>query len=476
MAVSVNGNGKKKVNLATLGSPGLKQWGGIIHEEWLAELKGNRWTTIIKQMVDGDAIVGGILHAVTMLIRQVDWEVVAAEGESNEAERAAEHVRQCFEDMEVPFGDCIAELLNFLPYGWNVSEILYKLRFGDDGEPTKNSMYNDGMVGWRRFATRPQDTLNNWEFTNGYCTALIQADPVDGKLKRVPLSKAIHLKTTTNKDNPEGKSILRNSYRSWYFKRNIENIEAIGIERDLAGLPVLGIPPEWLEENASEDEQRMLLEAKAIVTGIKRDENEGVVLPLMYDDRGNKLIELQLMTSGGQRQFDTSVVVERYDRSMAMSVLADFMMLGHKNVGSFALSATKTTMFALAITAWMDFIQEAVRKQAIIPLMRYNGFPIALAPNLKHSDIGTRDLAQLATYIKELTAAGAPLFPNPRLEAFLLDQAGLPVPTDAERAQQERELEKDAQIEELAAQNDMLTKKAQQSALKPQPVAKKPAA
>ena len=38
-------------------------------------------------------------------------------------------------------------------------------------------------------------------------------------------------------DNPEGRSILRNAYFSWYFEKKIAEIEGIGIARDLAGLP-----------------------------------------------------------------------------------------------------------------------------------------------------------------------------------------------------------------------------------------------
>ena len=58
----------------------------------------------------------------------------------------------------------------------------------------------------------------------------------------IPMSKALLFRTKSRKNNPEGRSILRNAYRSWYFKRRIQEIEGIGIERDLAGLPVMHGP------------------------------------------------------------------------------------------------------------------------------------------------------------------------------------------------------------------------------------------
>ena len=47
-------------------------------------------------------------------------------------------------------------------------------------------------------------------------------------------------------------------------------------------------------------------------------------------------------------------------------------------------------------------------------------------PKLNHGDIETPDLAKLASYIKELSGAGAELFPDIDLENHLRREAGLP--------------------------------------------------
>ena len=62
------------------------------------------------------------------------------------------------------------------------------------------------------------------------------------------------------------------------------------------------------------------------------------------------------MSTGGRRQFDTNAIIERYDTRMAMTVLADFIFLGHQSVGSFALSSDKTELFSMAIGAYLDII------------------------------------------------------------------------------------------------------------------------
>ena len=60
----------------------------------------------------------------------------------------------------------------------------------------------------------------------------------------IPRAKCLLFRPTAYKSNPEGRSILRTAYRPWYNLTQIENIEGIGIERDLAGLPVVKVPPE----------------------------------------------------------------------------------------------------------------------------------------------------------------------------------------------------------------------------------------
>jgi hypothetical protein len=160
----------------------------------------------------------------------------------------------------------------------------------------------------------------------------------DFQTRTIPIEKALLFRTESNRGNPEGYSLLRNAYRPWRMKTRIENIEGIGVERDLAGLPVAWVPPDYMDDNAPEAKKAVFEAMKTLATGIKRDEEEGVVMPTLYDEHGNKLFDLTLLSTGGQRQFDTNAIIGRYDQRILMSVMADFLMLGAEKVGSFALS------------------------------------------------------------------------------------------------------------------------------------------
>lgn len=418
--------------LAVIGSTGLKQYSGFVVEEFLRELQGDRWRRVIKEMADQDPIVGAILFAIEMLLRKVTWNFSPGD-ESPEAKEESDYFDSCLHDMENPWEDTLAELLSFLPHGFSFHEVNYKVRGGESEDATRNSKFDDGRIGWRSFAGRAQDSLWKWEFDSEDQNKLVgmwQIAPPYFNPVMIPLAKALHFRTTVKKGNPEGKSILRNAYRPWYFKKNIENIEGVGIERDLAGLPVAYVPPELLDPASGPDKVLLYKAVKDIVTNIRRDQQEGVVFPMSRDEQGNKLYELSLLTTGGTRQFNTSEVITRYDQRMAMVVLADFILIGHEAVGSKALNVSKTDTFVMACGAWLDMIADEINTREVPRLRKLNGFSNPVRPQLVHGEIKDVDLEKLGKFITAISGAGMPLFPNPALEKFVLETAGLPAPAE----------------------------------------------
>lgn len=417
----------KYLELNEIGSTGLQRFGGYVYEEFLKDLKGKRAIEAYTEMSKNDPTVGSMLFAIKMLIRQVEWPVEAF-SEDPIDQLNAEFLESCFDDMDQPWTDTIAEILSMLTYGWSWHEIVYKVRLGPTAETDwMRSKYTDGRVGWRKLPIRAQQSLLQWEFCdNGDVEAMIQMAAPNYRITRIPLCKSLLFRTETTKGNPEGQSILRNAYRPWYIKKHIENIEAIGVERDLAGLPIAWVPPDILEPNAPDDRKAILATVKKLVTNIKRDEQEGVIMPLLYDENNNKMYDLTLLSTGSRRQFDTTGIINRYDQRILMTVLADFILLGHTKVGTFSLSSSKTELFATAISAWIGSICEVMNRVAIPQLFALNGLPVDRLPKLTHGDIESQDLGELGTFIQSLSTAGAQIFPNPDLENALLKQAGLP--------------------------------------------------
>lgn len=422
-----------------IGRVGQRRYGGIFYEEFLSELRGRKGAEVFTEMSNNDETIGATLFAIEMLVRQASWNVEPG-GSTAKDREAAEFVKSCMDDMQQTWIDTISEILSFLTYGWSFHEIVYKRRMGRTKDNRTSSKYDDGLIGWMKLPIRSQETLYQWEYDDqDNLIGMTQMPPPDFGLITIPMNKAVLFRTRSRKDNPEGRSILRTAYRSWYFKRRIQEIEGIGIERDLAGLPVI-TTPEGMDIWDKDDEDMNAIRAglEAMVKNIRRDSTEGLVLPFGYT--------FELTSTGGSRQFDTNSIIARYDTKISQTVLADFIQLGHESVGSFALSSDKTNLFSMAICAFLDIICQTFNSQGIPALIDINGDHFAGVtdyPRLTHGDIEDVDLATVATFIKDMTSIGV-IIPDESLEDYVRQLGKLPkrttdtVPMEARRAAQQQ--------------------------------------
>lgn len=429
--------------LTEIGQTGLNRVSGFVYEELLPELKGEKGKKAIRTMIDEDPVIGAILYITEMLCRQVTWDVAPATN-TNKDQEIADFVKDAlFEDMSITWQDSISEIMTFVPWGYQFTEVTYKQRLGQTPPTYKNalgvdveqaeSMFDDGKIGIRKLSPRAQETTFRWVFdANGGTRGMVQMAPPHFRFVEIPIEKALLFRTTARKGNPEGRPMLRNIYTSWYYKRQLQRIEAIGIERDLAGLPIAWVPPAYLGKNANGAQITLLNDIKKIVTGVRRDEQEGMVFPLAYDRNGNKMFDFTLLSTGGSRSFDTSAIIERYDKRMAQAMMAEFIMLGMDKVGSFALASSKTNLFAIGLGTFLDAICEVFNRYLIKKLMIMNGFPLESRPKLTHGDIENIPLDEIAQFLTAASGAGAPLFPsqNGDLEKWVLERIGAPVPEE----------------------------------------------
>lgn len=423
---SANGQVKtlpKKLTVE-LGSSGLRQFGGRIAEEFLPQLAGWRGAATYREMRENDPVINAVFHAIEMFIREAEWWAGGAEGpDAQEADEFAESARL---DMSETWEDTISEILSMLQYGWCFAEIVYKRRGGENpDDKTRDSKHDDGRVGWRKLPAIPQESLSRWEIAeDGSLRGMWQRTTSGAGEVLIPIEKALLFRTWVRKRSPEGRSVLRGAYRPWFFGKRMEEIEAIGVERDLAGYPTIKPPAEgpmavnlWAPENAA-----MLASAEAMVRGIRRDELEGAVIPPGW--------ELELLSSGGRRQMDVGAILERLDRRKAMVVLADAILVGHERVGSYSLMDVKQSMLATGLEGWLDMIAAVFNTYAYPRLFRLNSFRLERLPELQHTEVREVDLEKLADYVERMVSAGV-IRVGPEIEEYARAAAKLPpIPED----------------------------------------------
>lgn len=418
-----------------LGTSGLTRYAGYVYEEFLPELRWPRAGKIYKEMASNDPVVGAILLIAEMLIRKASWNTEPASDKAVDKE-AAEFLKQCMNDMSTSWPNTINEILSMFQYGFSFHEVVYKIRRGPN---QKNSMYRskyaDGRVGWKRIPVRAQDTVYEWLFADdGDIKGIVQMAPPNFKVVEIPLSKGLLFRTQITRDNPESKSFLRNAYRPWYFKKHIEEIEGIGIERDLAGFPTLTAPENldlWNEEDP--DMIRVRSNAEELIRNIRRDAEEGVLLPFGW--------KLDLLSTGSSRQFDTCAIVNRYDNRIAITMLSDIVLIGGDKTGSFALADTKKSLLAAALEAQIQNIADTFNSYAVPKLFEYNYFPgLTEPPIIVPGQIETPDLREIALILK---AIGLDISADFELQNFVRKLSSMPTISQADFDEQQKKKEEE---------------------------------
>lgn len=367
-----------------IGHSGLETRFGRPNDDFLLEWRGREKVKRIDEMVKNSPVIGALRLAIEMPIRNIDWQFTSEEGPDDPRLELLTAARK---NLSHSWNDHVTAALLFPFYGWSMFTITYE-RVG-------------GQVLWRKFKELGQDTVHEWAWDeDGGLAGLKQLPWLAPEL--IPIERMILYRFRYNRNNPEGESILRPAWIPYYYVKNLQQVEGIGIERNLNGLPVI-TPPMGADMTETTSETSDWGKATAIVRNIRNDEQAGVVLPPPTGEGEHYKWNLALLSGGGMSKvIDTDIPINRYEKRILMSALAQFLILGQDKVGALSLSVDQTSFFGTALNATADIIAETFTKFAIPRLMRLNGLE-AEGLRLEHSKAGDLDLATLADVLQKLS-------------------------------------------------------------------------
>lgn len=408
------------------GWSGFKRFGGIVAEEFHTDLKGTKAARVYREMGDNDPLIGGALRGMRMLIRQADWPVKPA-NESTEAHYWGDKLDECMYDMDTPWRGVIDDAFTVMQYGFCLLWELNKIRRGDHPSKLFNSQYNDGLYGWRSLEIRKQDTIEEWHYSEDGKTLLgcWQRSPPHYKREYLTLSRMAHFRFEPAGGSPEGRSGLRNAYRPYYLKTLKEEIEGVGIARDLAGYPVMEVPVAILGPGATAAQVAIRQMMFNMVRKVKRDQLEGLVIPAEMGADGEPTgYKFRLMSSGGSRAIDIDKSITRDRVDELISLLWEFPLLGAMENGSRSLSSDKTKLASVALGGLMDIIAETLNISTIARWCNLNKIPRDLWPTISHGDIEKENIAEWITGFAA-AATGGLIVPTSSDESKIREKLGL---------------------------------------------------
>ena len=407
--------------------------GQIRADEFLPELRGRKAIRKYREMRDNDSTIGAVMYAVEQILRDVDIYVQPAD-DSEAAQKEADFVESVLEDMDHTLDDHIAEALSFLSYGFGWFEVVYKRRVGPtERSDKKRSKYTDGRIGVRKIAARAPWTINKFDVDKVTGDVLGIEQTVGGfnNINYIPTNKSLYYRTTSINGDPSGRSILRNAYTSYEYLNNLQAIEAIAVERELAGIPHARVPAEYMSPDASPQQAQFVNNLRQVLRDVKFNEQGYIISPsdTYLDKDGSptnvRLVDIELMSSNGKRNIDIDPIVRRYQHDIARSVLSEFLLLGSQG-GSYALSKSKTDLFLRALESYIQAIVDVLNKQLVERLWQLNGLPYDLMPKITAGDVAPHDLRELGAYLRNLNGANINLSNQPDIVDSLLSNAELP--------------------------------------------------
>ena len=416
-----------------LGMTGLRRFAGSgeIDEEYDRVWKPlNKKCALIKEMAD-DAICAAVEMAVRMTLRRVGWYVEPG-GDEDVDKEAAEWLETCKDDMSQSWNDTVDGALGMIKFGFQPAEIVYKKRGGlREGQAVPSSKYDDGRIGWRKWTFIAPDSLapgSPWQFDeHGGLQSFTQQAPPDYQTVVIPIDKSLLFRSTTERGNPEGRSLFRPMYAAWYMKKNLEEIEAISAERIGAGFPVAYLGRD-VQKNL-DDPESDASQIQNALRNIRVDDQMSFLIPFAKMGSGaaeGDGVLFEFVSPPGTKAINFHETITRYEQRMAMVGLAQFIHLGMNQVGARALGESSTDFFTLGVMGWVDSIEETIHRYGTERLFRLNPWPgLTGYPRIKHKSVTRISIGEIADYVSKLAGVGI-IVPEPELEKHVRALADLP--------------------------------------------------
>ena len=403
-----------RVIMPEIGSSGLANPLGLIRDDFYKELEYPLAARTFKNMTYHPAVSSAIT-VIEDTIRRVTWSVEPPK-EGDVPEERVQFINTCKDDMDRPWTEYIQEFLSILSYGFSVNEKVWKRRT----KKNQKSRFDDGLIGWKKLPTRNQASIKRWVWDEdgrdliGVIQDLSQVKGgslrynITGQLVGIPRNKFLHFRHNAQLDNPEGNSPLKQAFIPWTYLTTIEEYEAVGVSRDMNGMPMIKLPPEYMAENASDDKKAVFEYMKQVVRNINANEQSGLVFPKFVDpDTKQDAFEFELVGTQGSKSYDTDAIIRRYEQKILMTFLADVLLMGHGSTGSFSLATEKSSLLSVKVSAVLDQIVDVINTDLIPHTFRMNGWDDTHTPKITYDSFDPTSLDEVGKLIQRTVSVGA---------------------------------------------------------------------
>jgi len=365
------------------------------------------------QYMAQDSVIAAANNIIDIMIGKCNWKFEASENSTAKVQAATDFLNWSMTNMEHTWKSFIEEVGSYRIYGFHVAEKVW--------EQVSHGKYA-GKYRWKKLPVRSQSTIDGWEFdgsvrnlktifqsTSGIPNIYDLATE-SGQIE-LPVDKVLLFSYKKRKGNPEGHSPLKDCFQPWTYKKTIESYEAVGVAKDLGGVPVMFIDAGWLakaQADATSAEGVTLATLQTYAENLHSGNQTYMFMPMAYNDSGKPLFDFKLIgVDGGGKQYNTRDIINGKQLEILMIYLADVLKLGNESTGSYALAENKNNLLTFGIEHHLQFISDVIDNDLVPQTLRVNGWGSIKKeemPKLAYSDLDQVDLDNLGKLIQRLSS------------------------------------------------------------------------
>jgi len=429
-----------RFRLGEIGHLGLNVFNGVSTDEIKRELNWPNNIKVYKQMTYSPSI-NSALTLYENIIGKVEWNYTAPQNPTEQEQNQARIINEMMRDLDgSTWREFINDVLSMMVYGFSVHEKVYRRRYKSNG-----SRFNDGVIGWKKLAIRNQETIERFTFSpdgsdiTGVKQNLYGVSDSIGRYSArgsqeviLPRSKFMLFRTGKHKGNPFGVSHLRDAYSSWKYLTAIEEMEVIGFSKDLSGVPLLRIPPQYMSADASTEQKAIYEYYKNVIRNLQQNQQSGVILPQAYDPETKQpLFDLSLLSNeGGKKSFDSDKIKDYYKRAIYVALFAEVLIFGSSSGGSFNLGVIKNSMTGAAAESMLKNIRDVLNNDLLVQTFELNGWDVSRVGSFDFDGVDSVDLESQSKALQRYASTGLLELDREVLNAVRVSIGVDPLPID----------------------------------------------
>lgn len=389
---------------------------GQLHSgEQKGELQGPRRWTNASDILANVSIVAASVRFYFQLTSRPLWKIEPA-NDTDEAKRVAEFVESVMHGTRESWSRIVRRSTMYRFHGFGIHEWVAKRRT------------EDGRIGIDSLNQRPCHTITGWDVDSDFkVRGVIQTPPQFGSDIYLPRSKLVYLVDDTLTDSPEGSGWWRHLVDPNNRLKRYLQLEGIGFERDLSGIPVGKAPIGLLEDMVRRGEmtearktellngltQFISMRSKQSDTGIVVESAPYVVTSDQGEQASNVLQWGIDLLTGEQTSMDKmGLAIDRIVWDMALIMGTQALLVGREGAGSLALSKSANQQLYSSVNATLGDMCEAYDRDLIGTICMLNGIRDELKPYCKTEDASFKDVELVTRSLADMAQAGAIMMPD----------------------------------------------------------------